>query len=56
MECEALHAAARLGPYCGRQSRGILLQPEGIVSTYSFEEPVLRVQRVTHVPSQAVKV
>lgn len=34
VECEILRVAARLGPCCGRRSRGILLPPEDIVSMY----------------------
>lgn len=36
VEWEILRVAARLGPCCGRRSRGILLPPEDIVSMYFF--------------------
>jgi hypothetical protein len=54
VEDEALHVAARLGPYCGRRNRGSLLRPE-IVSMYFFQSHALGGKRATHIPPQTIR-
>ena len=52
LQCELLRVTARLGPYCGQRSRGILLPPEDIVSyVFLSDNPVIRIKCGTHVPS-----